>query len=376
MVEEYLNKINRHFRAGPEDKKLFLRIAGAQSRQRKQILRGVNELIKQRGLAYGLLALYRQQVNCGFVLADPLNRRGKEIKQFQDKSTGVKFRLQWNPDRELRKNHSLLIARGVIAKRVNKVKLVNKDKGGKPCYLCRGNISKLNPAEILLRLRLAGEYYFIGANFAYIENNHFTIMSSRHREQSYKKGSLAAMNDFVEQTGGYFRAIFNGRAGATILGHLHFQTSTEPFPVEDIRIRKSDVVFQKDSIRVVRPFYYTPLWVIEGEDKGAVIDAADRIISRWRKLNLREHTENIITAKSNGLFRTFVFLRDTKRLVGEGKSGDVACFECGGSIVLSYQPPPKQTDETNERKTFETTDLVTVKTLLEDIAPIIPDVDF
>src|SRR4030042_4387685 len=200
MEEEYLNKIHRHFRAGAGDKKLFLRIAGASPRQRKRIVRGVSELIKRQGLAYGLLALYRQQVNCGFVLADPLNRRGKEIKQFKDETCGVKFRLQWNPDRELRKNHSLLIARGVIAKGVNKAKLVNMGKGGKPCYLCRGNIAKLNPAEMLLRLRLAGEYYFIGANFAYIENNHFTIMSSRHREQSYKKGVLTALNDFVAQT--------------------------------------------------------------------------------------------------------------------------------------------------------------------------------
>jgi hypothetical protein len=376
MVEEYLNKIHRHFRVSPDDKKLFLRIAEAPSRQRKQILRGVNKLIKQQGLVYGLLALYRQQVNCGFVLADPLNRRGKEIKQFKDKTTGVKFRLQWNPDRELRKNHSLLISRGVIAKGVNKAKLVNIGKDGKPCYLCSKNISQLNPAEILLRLRLAGEYYFIGANFAYIENNHFTVMSSRHFAQSYKKRILVVLNDFVEQTDGYFRAIFNGRAGATILDHVHFHATTEPFPVEDIQIRKQDAVFQKGSVRVFRPFYYTPLWIIEGRDKDAVINAADRIISLWRKLNLREHTENVLAVKSNGLFRTFVFLRDTKRLTGEGKSGDVACFECGGSIVLSYQPSTEQKDEINERNTFDTADLVTVKTMLEDIAPIVPDVDF
>jgi hypothetical protein len=376
MEEEYLHKIHRRFRVGPEDRRLFLRIAGAQSRQRKQILRGVNKLIRRRGLAYGLLALYRQQVNCGFVLADPLNRRGKEVKQFKDKTTGVRFRLQWNPDRELRKNHSLLVARGVIANDVNKAKLVNTGKGGKPCYLCRENIARLNPAEILLRLRLAGEYYFIGANFAYIENNHFTVMSTRHRVQSYRKHILTALNDFVEQTGGYFRAIFNGRAGATILEHMHFQAATEPFPVEDICIRKRDVVFQKGSIRVVQPFYYTPLWVVEGRNKGAVIDAADRIIAKWRKLNRREHTENVIAVKSDGLFRTFVFLRDIKRLAGEGKAGDMACFECGGSIVLSYQPPPGQKGGPNERETFETADLVTVKTLLEDIAPVVPDVKF
>jgi hypothetical protein len=376
MEQEYLNKIHRHFRVSPQDKKLFLRIARASSRQREQILQDVSELTGRQGFAYGLLALYRQQVNCGFVLADPLNRKGKKIKQFKDKTSGVKFRLLWNPDRELRKNHSLLIERGVIAEHVDKAKLINKDKNGKPCYLCKENIAVQNPAEILIPLRLAGEDYFAGANFAYIENNHFTVFSSRHRKQLYGRHILVALNDFTEQTDGYFRAIFNGLAGATILGHEHLQVTTEPFPVENVRIRKHDVVFQKNSLRVARPFYYIPLRVVEGEEKDAVTDAADHIITRWHRLNQKEHTENVIAVKSNGLFRMFVFLRDTKRLGGEGKFGDMASFECGGSIVLSYQPGSEQTDKTNERSTFDSADLATVRMLLRDIAPIVPAVDF
>lgn len=376
MEQRNLNKIHRHFRAGSRDRKVFSRITAASSRQREQILEDVTELTGRRGLAYGLLALYRQQVNCGFVLADPLSRKGKEIKQFKDKTSGVKFRLLWNPDRELRKNHSLLIERGVIAEHVDKAKLINEDKSGKPCYLCKENIAVQNPAEILLPLRLAEEDYFAGANFAYIENNHFTVFSSMHRKQLYERHILVALNDFIEQTDGYFRAIFNGLAGATTLGHEHLQVTTEPFPVEDVRIRKRDVVFQKDSLRVARPFYYTPLWVVEGKEKNAVIDATDHIIVQWHGLNQKEHTENVIAIKSNGLFRMFVFLRDTRRLGGEGKFGDMASFECGGSIVLSYQPPPEQTDKPNERNTFDIADLATVRMLLWDIAPIVPAVDF
>ena len=216
MEKKYLNKIHRHFRAGPQDKKLFSRIAAAPSRQRTQILKDVDKLIRGRGLAYGMLALYRQQVNCGFVLADPLKIAGKKIRRFKDKISGVVFRLLWNPDRELRKNHSLLIKRGVITRDVDKSKLINLDKKGKPCYLCRENIAIQNPAEILLPLRLAGKEYYAGANFAYIENNHFTIMSSHHRKQKYDRHILVALFDIVEQTGGYFRGIFNGLAGASI----------------------------------------------------------------------------------------------------------------------------------------------------------------
>ena len=377
MTEKrYLNKVHRQFGANPQNKKLFTRVAAASSGQREQILKDVQELIRSRGAAYGLLALYRQQVNCGFVLADPLKTEGKEINRFKDKTTGISFRILWNPDRELRKNHKLLIERGVIAEDIDKSKLINLDEKGKPCYLCRENIAIQNPAEILFGLRLGGEDYYTGANFAYIENNHFTIMSGQHRDQKYGRHILAALNDFIEQTDGHFRAIFNGLAGASITSHEHLQATTEEFPVENIRIRKNDVIFQKDSLRIIRPFYYIPLWIVEGNDREEVINAADSIIVRWERLNPKFYTENIIVVKTDGLFRMFIFLRDTRCLAGEGKFGDMASFECGGDIVLSYEPQSGEIQKINERKTFDTADINVVRALLGDVAPIIPDAVF
>jgi hypothetical protein len=262
---------------------------------------------------------------------------------------------------------------GVIADNVDKAKLINLDKTGKPCYLCIKNIALQNPAEILLPIKLDGQDYFAGANFAYIENNHYTIINARHRRQSYEKRILAAIIDFVERTDGLFRAIFNGLAGATILWHEHLQATTEPFPVESIRIREKDIVFHKSGLRVSRPFYYTPLWVVEGRNKNTVIDAAHHIIDRWQKLNPQNHTENIIAVKSGKLFRIFIFLRDTRRLAGEGKFGDMASFECGGVIVLSYRPLKRETGKPNEKKTFDNAGLDTVRRLLANVAPAVPD---
>jgi len=367
----YLNRIHRRFRSESDERKLFLRVLSASSGRRKQILRDVAELIKRRGLAYGLLALYRQQVNCGFVLGDPLSPHGKKIKRFKDKRTGVEFRFLWNPDREMRKNHKLLIKRGVIAGDVDKSKLINIQKDGTPCYLCRDNIALQNPAEILLPVRIAGQDYFAGANFAYIENNHFTIINARHCRQRYEKRILASLVDFVTKTDGFFRAIFNGLAGATIVWHEHLQATTEPFPVEGIRIRQNDILFQKSGLCVSRPFYYTPLLVVEGRNKTAVINTADRIIIGWQNLNPKTNTENIIAVKSDGLFRIFIFLRDTSRLAGKGKFGGMASFECGGSIVLSYKPKPGQKGKPDEQKTFDNADLDTVRRLFSGIAPVV-----
>ena len=375
MTEEYLKTRHRQFAATASDQALFEQTTQLASSDRATILANVNELSGRRGLAYGLLALYRQQVDSGFVLADPLGAEGKEQKVFEDPSCDVSFQLLWNPDRELRKNHALLIERGVIAKDVDKTQLVNKDAGGRPCYLCKENIALQNPGEVLFPVQLAGEEYNLGANFAYISNNHFTLMCSEHRPQAYARHVLDVLCDFVDQTAGHFRGIYNGMAGASIPWHEHLQVTDVPFPVEQIRIAPHDVVRDDGTVRVSRPFYYTSAWVIEGAEPGCVCEAADRVITEWHRLNEEHHTENVIAAKTDGKIRIFVFPRDTRRLGGQGKFGDMASFECGGSIVLSYAPPEDKPEDTNERQTFEAANLSTVVRLLGDIAPIIPDPD-
>ena len=323
----------------------------------------------EHNLTKQLLALYRQQVDCGFVLADPLNGKGQEEKRFFDKSCGVEFRFLWNPNRELRKNHELLIQRGVVAKHVDTDQLINKDKNGKACYLCKENIALQNPAEVLFALKLAGEEYFAGANFAYITNNHFTIMNSLHRPQKYRRGVLAALDDFVLQTNGFFRAIFNGLAGASIPWHEHMQATTQKFPIEDIKITDTDILRDDGRIRASTPYYYISVGLVEGSSRAQVEDAADRAIEKWHSFDKKRHTENVIATMIDGRFRMFIILRDACKRAGRGKAGAMAAFECGGNIVLSYEPPEARSDKVNERITFDRASLETAKQLLSDVAP-------
>lgn len=361
MKHENLEQFHERFRASKEARSLFETIIGIPTERREEILRHIPLLIERAGLAYALLALYRQQVKSGFVLSDPLKVEGKEEKIFFDRDTCITFRVQWNPDRELRKVHKHLIQHGVIAECVDKTKLINKDREGRACYLCKVNIDVQNPGEILLAIDLAGDGYFAGANFAYITNNHFTVISEEHRPQQYRKNIIKALNDFVDKTEGYFRAIFNGLAGASIEGHEHLQVTTEQFPIEAIRIESSDVLSEEDEIRISHPKYYIPLWVVEGVDKRKTEDQTDRIIRKWHSLDERHHTENIIACKSRNQYRTLIVFRDTRKLAGRGKSGPMGAFETGGNIVLSCDP--------DERETFDGADLETVKRLLTEITP-------
>jgi hypothetical protein len=374
MTERYIEGLHRMYGASEGARLLFGEIVGAVTEERERILAKVGRLREEAGLGYGLLALYRQQVNSGFVLGDPLSARGEIEKRFFDPDTGVNFRLQWNPERELRKNHKLLIERRVIKTDVEESKLINTDEAGKACYLCKRNIDEQNPGEILLEVELAGEKFYVGANFAYITNNHFTVMNAEHRPQQYRREILRIGNCFVDQTDGHFRVIFNGLAGASILSHEHLQATTEVFPVEQIRIEEKDVVYRDEDIRVSHPFYYTPVWVVEGTDGRATEIATDRIIQAWHQLNEQDHTENIISVKSEDTYRTFVLLRDRNKLAGNsaGKKGAMAAFETGGNIILSYEAAPG-TDEINEKQTFDSAGLETIRQLLRAIAPVEED---
>lgn len=245
--------------------------------------------------------------------------------------------------------------------------MINKDRKGKACYLCKTNIERQNPGEILLGIDLAGGKFYLGANFAYLTDNHFTLMSAEHRPQQYRKEILWVANEFIDETEGIFRVVFNGLAGASIKEHEHLQVTTEEFPLERIKIKKEkDLIYESDGIRVFCPQYYLPVWLVEGKDRIRNEWTADKIIGGWQSLS-EHHTENIIAAKAGDYYRTFILLRDKRRLSGAGKKGALAAYEAAGKIVLSYEA--KREGEVNERKTFEGGSLETVKQLLKGISP-------
>lgn len=370
MITEYFNNLHDEFGVGDDAKGLFERIATAPVEKREEILKDMSSLISGVGLSYALIALFRQQVNCGFVLADPLAIQDGIKKTFYDEETNVTFVIQWNKHREIRRNHSKLVEMGVIAGNVNSNELINKDKDGKACYLCKTNIDIQNPREIILDVKLAGRKYYIGANLAFITNNHFTVMNCEHVSQRYQKGVVEALNDFIEMTNGYYRGIFNGLAGASIKEHEHIQVSPETFPIEEINVSVDDAVYSDADITVSVLNYYMTVWLVEGSDKVKVNCAADEIITKWKALDREFHTINIIGAMDplKNLFRTFVVLRDKRKLAGGGKRGAMASFESGGNLILSCVSKKRENGSMDEKELFEKADLDTIKQMIGGIA--------
>ncbi len=325
------------------------------------LIKRLTSIEASHGLCASLLLLYRQQVESGFVLANPADRTNKEFYNLYDDKTGITFYIQWNPDRELRKNHALLIERGIINPSLDTTKLVNNDYQGKACYLCPENIKIQNPAEVIYPVLLINEEYFLGANFAYLANNHFTLFNKTHRPQLYRKEIIAFLLDFLDKTNGCFRGIFNGLAGASIEQHEHMQVTTEKFPIEDIIVPSTCVIKNNHKIKISQPYYYTSLLLLESTKKEEIIKHADTFLTNWHTLNPHRYTENLVAVKQDKRYRLFIFPRDKNKLSGKGKTSAMASFEASGNIVLS--------DKLTERAAFDNTTLTSVKNMLAEIKP-------
>ncbi len=351
------------------EKDIAEEILGANPYNKEFISTKLEQLIESQSLQSVLIILFRQQVDCGFVISDPKSDKLTESKYISDPATGINFQVQWNPNRELRLKHDLLIKKGVINNDIANESLINVDSRGKPCYLCLNNIELQNPLEILLRLELAERRYCCGANFSPITDNHFTIMSEEHKPQDYDLNFIRSMLRFVDKTNGIFKAIFNGKAGASILCHLHFQGTTQRLPIQDISMSENDLVLSDSAILVYKPNFYVPLFVLDGESIESITDISDKLIMNWRSLDPEFHTQNILVEKENKKYRVFIYLRDTRRLSGAGKIGDMGTFECSGLLVLSRGTTDNINGGTEERALFEESDLNTIKNLLTEIAP-------
>lgn len=299
----------------------------------------------REGLAGVLTSVWEEQGRIGFLLSDP-DEAGIEIEIDRDPVSGVPFRFRWMPHRELRTNVAVLEERGILDPDRDEASLFRdpRDPSGRFCFLCPDNIRECNPREELVPLRLAGRDYVAGANFAWISRDHFTVMSVEHVDQDFTEHSLAAMLDLHRQTGGHFRVIYNGAyAGATIPWHLHYQITSEPFPVEDLPQGR-----EGDYPTAVRRFEL-------GQSERALAHVAG-----WVDAEPEHHRVNVLVAGPASDPVIHVFARDTRRSHASAK-GLMGGFEVCGDLVYS---------EPDKRGVFESASADLARSLLAEIRPV------
>jgi hypothetical protein len=296
-------------------------------------------------LAARLRDTWSEQARGGFLLSDPATT-SVDIRHIADPISGVEFRLRWLPHREIRANVAELERRGILSRDRDEGRLFGdpRDPSGRYCFLCADNIREANPLETLIPMTLAGRDYFAGANFAWIADHHFTVMSAEHVDQDLTRTSLEAMLELQQLTGGEFRVLYNGaEAGATIPWHLHYQITSESLPVESLAVGR-----ERDYPAAMQRF--------EGE---SAVDEADFAVKDWKTRDPYNNRVNVLVAGAKAAPIIHVFRRDV-RLSRAPAKGLIGGFEMCGDLVYS---------EPDKRRVFEEASAPMVREVLEAVRP-------
>jgi hypothetical protein len=295
-------------------------------------------------LADTLTNTWRLQSDEGFLLSDSA---GIEERILPDEPVGVAYRLRWMPHREIRSDTAELERRGILNpnRRDDILFRDPRDPSGRHCFLCSRNIAECNPMERLVPVRLAGRDYLIGANFAWIEQNHFTVMAAEHIDQDFTPHVLDAMVDLYRRAGGEYRVLYNGaQAGATIPWHLHYQITTERLPVEDLPEGNE-------------PRYPAALRRIQLDGDGTLAALAE--VNDWIAPDPEHRRVNVLVTGNVAHPTVHVFARD-RRLSHAAIKGLMGGFEICGDLIYS---------EPDKRTIFETATTETARRAIAEVRP-------
>jgi len=294
-------------------------------------------------LGVRLVETWARQIEAGFILGDP--NAPIETRLVADPECGVTFRLRWLPHRELRTDTAALEQRGILNPNRDEAALFRdaRDPSGRHCFLCPENVHICHPNEELVPVHAGGRAWRAGANFAWLAQNHFTVMAAEHVDQAFDEAVIRAMLDLYQQTEGKFRIVFNGAfAGATIPWHLHLQITTDLFPVETLRAGHHHD-------------YPTPLRVFPVT--GSVQSDVSRHVLDWERRDPEHHRVNLLVAQCGEYPAVFAFLRDTRVTIARNK-GLMGGWEVAGDFAYS-----------DRRMEFEGADLDAVRAAFADIRP-------
>lgn len=307
----------------------------------------------RKSLMETLVETWAAQAQDGFLLADPASV-DLLVSATHDHSCGVTYRFRWMPHREIRGDVAELERRGVLNPDRDTGRLFSdpRDVQGRHCFLCADNIAECHPSEILVPLQLAGREYLAGANFAWIEPDHFTVMSAEHVDQVYSRHVLEAMLELHLQTDSHFRVLYNGPgAGASIPWHLHFQITTTPMPIERMHPGAED----KYPTIVCR----FPLDDWRYDRAVDTLSIAHSAIDEWLENDRERRSVNILIAPVGDTPCVFVFPRDC-RYSSATHMGLVGGFEVAGDMILSAP---------HEEETFRTASVAIARDILSQVRP-------
>ena len=170
-------------------------------------------------------------------------------------------------------------------------KLKNAPSVGYPkCMLCVENPGYAGRSNFPARqnhrvvpMTLAGQSWYLQYSpYAYYPE-HVIVFNSRHIPMKIDRGTFDRLFSFVDQLPHY---MLGSNAdlpivGGSILNHDHFQGGRYHFPIEKSGVRYT-LTAPVDGVTASVLCWPMSTLVLEGNDAGAMIEQADRVLRAWR----------------------------------------------------------------------------------------------
>lgn len=168
----------------------------------------------------------------------------------------------------------------------------NAPQTGYPkCALCRENegfTGSPNQAaranHRLIPLELCGECWFLQYSPYVYYNEHCIVLSEEHRPMRVSRASFEHLLEFVTVLPHYFVGSNADLpiVGGSILSHDHFQGGNYEFPMAKAPIRESVVFPGYEGVTAGIVNWPMSVLRLRSGEKGALIDLADKILTKWR----------------------------------------------------------------------------------------------
>jgi glycosyltransferase involved in cell wall biosynthesis len=240
----------------------------------------------------------------------------KNIKTRQLSCGRYTITLQYNPARAV--SGGAAVDRESIKKR--------------PCFLCRRNLPDAQQA-ILYR-----DDFLILCNPAPIFNQHFTIVTLRHRPQKLVS-SLDQLLQLSADAGPDYIVFYNGPAcGASAPDHAHFQmipSNTLPFLA---RFNQLPLIKTASSVRITAGKQFDrAVIVMESGNAAALVNQFNLFLKAARKILAKrdEPPVNVICSYIGNIWRLTIFLRQKHRPDAYFTTGKNNIFISPGAIDMA-----------------------------------------
>ena len=165
------------------------------------------------------------------------------------------------------------------------------------CLLCyenegfAGNIK--HPARGNIRvipLQLDDETWYLQYSPYVYYDHHCIVFAKDHSPMKICRKNMSKLFAFVERFPHFFVGSNSDLpiVGGSILDHEHFQGGAHPMPLFASPIRR-EIPIKASGVRLYVLDFYNTVLRLDGKDKNAVLDVADKIFQKWDNYDDKEH---------------------------------------------------------------------------------------